>query len=225
MMIAFFHMTLLLFFLLFPCVDSLNFQMPRFDPSATNMVYQRDVVPAVGADNLIDKNDFFCRVGRATYAEKVLLWDSNNPARTIDFTTHFSFSIITQGTVNGHGIAFFLTRVKFQIPSNSTGGFLGLFDPTTSDSTQNQIVTVEFDTYSNPEWDPPFEHVGINNTSIASAVYTRWNASLHSGENTDVSISYNASTKNLSVSWSYENSTRENVTSLSYQIDLAKIFP
>ncbi|PON32724.1 Serine/threonine protein kinase [Parasponia andersonii] len=224
-MITSFHMTLLLFFLVFPCVDSLDFQISRFDPNAANMVYQGDAVPSVGAIDLIDKSDYLCRVGWATYAEKVPLWDSSNPTKVSDFTTNFSFTIVTQGTVYGHGIAFFLAPVGFQIPPNSAGGFLGLFNTTTSDSSQNQIVTVEFDTFPNPEWDPPFEHVGINNDSIASAVYTRWNGSMHSGDNTDVWISYNSSTKNLSVYWSYENSTRENVTSLSYEIDLAKILP
>ncbi|PQP99863.1 hypothetical protein Pyn_05596 [Prunus yedoensis var. nudiflora] len=47
----------------------------------------------------------------------------------------------------------------------------------------NQIVLVEFDSYANPEWDPRYEHVGINNNSIASAVSTSWNAtSFHSGD-------------------------------------------
>jgi hypothetical protein len=76
------------------------------------------------------------------------------------------------------------------------------------------------------EWDPPVEHVGININSIASAVYTPWNASFHSGDIANVWITYNASTKNLSVSWSYKRTfnSQEN-TSLSYIIDLSKVLP
>ncbi|KAL0431410.1 UNVERIFIED_CONTAM: L-type lectin-domain containing receptor kinase IX.1 [Sesamum radiatum] len=62
----------------------------------------------------------------------------------------------------GNGLAFFLAPIDFQIPPNSAGGFLGLFNPSTRDQTQTQIVSVEFDLYANPEWDLPYEHVGIN---------------------------------------------------------------
>ncbi|XVF77609.1 hypothetical protein PTKIN_Ptkin14bG0059800 [Pterospermum kingtungense] len=60
-------------------------------------------------------------------------------------------------------------------------------------------------------------HVRININSSESSVYTRWNASFHSGGTADVWISYNASTKNLTVS--QENST------LSFHIDLRQILP
>ena len=161
-----------------------------------------------------------------TYAEKVPLWDSNT-GNLADFTTHFSFIIDTRGIPNyASGLAFFLAPVEFDIPPNSVAGFLGLYNTTNSDSSKNQLVHVEFDSFANPEWDPTFEHVGINNNSIASAVYTTWNASFHSGDTADVWITYNASTMNLSVSWTYQrtSNTQEN-TSLSYQIDLRKVLP
>ncbi|XP_016673177.2 L-type lectin-domain containing receptor kinase IX.1-like, partial [Gossypium hirsutum] len=130
--------------------------------------------------------------------------------------------------LSNNGLVFFLAPVGSQIPPNSAGGFLGLFNTTTSDSSQNQIVLVEFDTFENPEWDPTGigSHVGINENSISSANYTRWNASFHSGDTADVVINYNATTKNLSVSWSYQNTNnpREN-SSLSYQIDLMTVLP
>ncbi|KAF3440202.1 hypothetical protein FNV43_RR18483 [Rhamnella rubrinervis] len=120
----------------------------------------------------------------------------------------------------------FLAPQGFQIPPNSAGGFLGLFNTTTSDSSQNQIVLVEFDSFSNPEWDPPIEHVGINSNSISSAVFTPWNVSLHSEDNIDVWIAYNSTTKNLSVHWTYQTTSNSNEnTSLSYQIDLKKVLP
>ncbi|KAB1201375.1 L-type lectin-domain containing receptor kinase IX.1 [Morella rubra] len=92
-------------------------------------------------------------------------------------------------------------------------------------SSQNQIVVVEFDSYAN-EWDPPFQHVGINKNSISSAVYTPWNFSLHGADTIVASILYNATTKNLSVFWTYQRtSIPHDNTSLSYNIDLSKVLP
>uniref|UniRef100_A0A2N9FYU8 Protein kinase domain-containing protein n=1 Tax=Fagus sylvatica TaxID=28930 RepID=A0A2N9FYU8_FAGSY len=199
--------------------------MSRFESNGLNIVYHGDAVPSVGAIQM-NKVNYLCRVGWATYVERVPLWDSNT-GNLSDFTTHFSFIIDTQGSPSyGHGVTFFLAPVGFEIPPNSAGGFLGLFNTTNSDSSQNQIVLVEFDSFVNPGWDPPVEHVGINNNSISSAVYTNWNASLHSGDTADVWINYNASAKNLSVSWTYQktSNSQEN-TNLSYTIDLMKALP
>ncbi|KAL4644436.1 hypothetical protein ACB092_02G165000 [Castanea dentata] len=167
---------------------------------------------------------YLCHVGMATYAENVPLWDSKS-GDLANFKTHFSFTIDTQGRLNyGNGIAFFLAPVEFQIPPNSIGGFLGLYNTTFSDSPKNQIVHVEFDSYANIKWDPNITHVGINNNSIHSSVYTTWDPSFHSGHVADVWIIYNASTKNLSVSWNYQTTSNpEETTSLSYQIDLRKV--
>ncbi|XP_059440031.1 L-type lectin-domain containing receptor kinase IX.1-like [Corylus avellana] len=216
---------LFLFLLLLPTAYSVSFQITRFDPTATDILYYGDAVPSVGAIEM-NKVDYINRVGWAVYATRVPLWDSHT-RRLADFTTHYSFTIDTQGASSyGHGLAFFLAPVGFEIPPNSAGGFLGLFNTTTSDSPQNQILLVEFDSFSNPEWDPSFEHVGINNNSVSSAVYTPWNASLHSGDTADVWITYNGSTKNLTVSWKYRRTSNvwEN-TSLFYEIDLMEILP
>jgi hypothetical protein len=139
----------------------------------------------------------------------VPLWDSNS-GNLSDFTIHFSFLINhTQAMSSsyGHGHAFFLASVGFEIPPNSGASFLGLFNTTTRNSSQNQTVLVEFDSSVDPNWDHPVEHVGINNNSIASAVYTPWNVSSHNGDNANVWIVYNASTKNLGVSWSYKRTS------------------
>ncbi|KAK6923868.1 Legume lectin domain [Dillenia turbinata] len=219
------YLILSIFICRLPFTDQLSFQISRFGPAATNILYQGDAEPSVGA---IEMNNvkYLCRVGRVTFAERVRLWDSRT-GKLSDFSTHFSFIIDTQGAPTyGHGIVFFLAPVGTEIPPNSSGGFLGLFNTTTSDLSNNQIVTVEFDSFPNPEWDPSFQHVGINNNSIASAVVTPWNASLHSGDTADAWIVYNASTKNLTVFWAYlsEPSFKQN-SSLSYTIDLMKVLP
>ncbi|XP_021274201.1 L-type lectin-domain containing receptor kinase IX.1-like [Herrania umbratica] len=229
MAIAFYNILILhllcSLFLLLPSANSINFSIPRFDPNANDILYQGDAAASVGAIEF-NKINYLCRVGWATYAEGVHLWDANT-GKLSDFTSRFSVTIDTQNSSTyGHGVAFFLAPVGSQIPPNSAGGFLGLFNTTTSDLSTNQIIMVEFDTFPNPEWDPSIVHVGINNNSIASAVYTPWNASFHSDDPADVLITYNATTKNLSVSWSYKktNNPKEN-SSLSYQIDLMKVLP
>ncbi|KAH7861321.1 hypothetical protein Vadar_024591 [Vaccinium darrowii] len=214
-----------LILLLLPIASSDYFQFSNFSQATTDVLYQGDAGTLAGA---VDFNSviYLCRVGWATYAPRVQLWDSATGTLS-DFTTNFSFIIDTLESTNyGHGLVFFLAPVGFQIPPNSAGGFLGLFNTTTSNSAKNQMVTVEFDSYPNPEWDPAYGHIGINNNSIGSVVTTPWNASLYSGQTCHASITYNASTKNLSVFWSYEgNSNLHGNSSLSYKIDLMEILP
>ncbi|KAJ0041165.1 hypothetical protein Pint_27412 [Pistacia integerrima] len=218
------------FIVLLPSAASLGFRLSGFDPNDNRILYQGDAVASVGTVALNFRDTYTCRVGWATYAERVPLWNPETQELS-DFTTKFSFIIDTQGSSQyGSGLAFFLAPVGFQIPPNSAGGFLGLFNTTTAYSSSNQIVMVESDSNWNAEWDPPDlpeqDHVGINNNSIASAVYTRWNASFHSPDTADVQITYNATTKNLSVSWSYrQTSHSQENTSLSYLIDLRKVLP
>ncbi|XP_010023419.2 L-type lectin-domain containing receptor kinase IX.1 [Eucalyptus grandis] len=220
-------LSLLSSFLLVYSVICLEFNISRFDPAANDILYEGDAKPMVGAVDMTSQL-YFCHVGRVTYNEKVRLWDSGS-GKLSDFTTHFQFTIDTNGQSHGHyaaGFAFFMAPVGFQIPVNSIGGFLGLYNTTNSDSSQNQIVHVEFDSFANPEWDPNYEHVGINTKSIASAVTTPWNVTYHSGDTVDAWINYNASTMNLSASWSFQTTPnpQEN-TSLSYQIDLRTVLP
>ncbi|KAI4317482.1 hypothetical protein L6164_025348 [Bauhinia variegata] len=208
--------------------NSLSFQKPGFDSSDASIVCLGSAAPRVGAIEFNVYELYTCQAGWAIYAEKLRLWDSNT-GKLADFTTHYSFIINTQGNPPGeygHGIAFFLAPVGFQIPPNSDGGFLGLYNTTTAYSSQSQIVHVEFDSYPNPEFNETFEHVGINNHSISSSNFTQWNASLHSGDLVYVWITYNSTTKSLSVYWKYQNtSNSQENTYLSYQIDLMEVLP
>ncbi|KAF5454345.1 hypothetical protein F2P56_024017 [Juglans regia] len=219
---------LFFFLLLLPStVYSVYFQITRFDPSSTDMLYMGDAVPSGGAIEMNLVGNYFCRVGWVVYARKVPVWDSETGKLT-DFTTHYSFTIDTLGTRRyGDGLAFFLAPVGFKIPPNSEGEFLGLFNTTTSTSShQSKIVHVEFDSFVNSEWDPEVQHVGISINSLRSANYTAWNASLHSGDTADVWITYTASTKKLSVSWKYGTTSNagEN-TNLSFETDLMQVLP
>ncbi|XVE83028.1 hypothetical protein DITRI_Ditri16bG0053800 [Diplodiscus trichospermus] len=143
-----------------------------------------------------------------------------------DFSTQFSFQINIQNASKWLWLCFFLAPVGFQIPPNFAGGFLRLFNSTTSDSHSNQIVSIVFDSFENPKWDlhGNSDHVRINNNFIASTVYNHWNASFHSEDTAIVFITYNSTTKNLTASWSYvaKNNPLEN-SNLSFQIDLTKV--
>lgn len=209
-------------FFLIPLANSVYFQISRFSPDDPRIIFQGDAV--ISSEEIeFNKVDYINRVGQAIYAEKIPIWDSNS-RKLSDFTSHFTFFIDTENyTTYGHGLTFFLAPPGFQIPPNSGGGFLGLFNTSTSGSSQNHIVLVEFDSFSNPEWDPPFQHVGINYNSISSSVFTPWNVSLHSGEIADSWIVYNGTTKNLTVFWRYGR-TGPN-SSLSYGIDLMEVLP
>ncbi|XP_004509713.1 L-type lectin-domain containing receptor kinase IX.1-like [Cicer arietinum] len=222
-----FYTLLPLFFMFFTFkAYSIHLQISRFNPSDANLIYQGSASPSEGEVDFNINDKYTCQVGRVMYSKKVLLWDSKTGQLT-DFTTHYTFVIDTQNSQTyGHGLAFFLATFGIEIPPNSSGGFLGLFNTTTMDSSSNQIVHVEFDSYANSEWDETTQHVGINNNSIKSSVSTPWNASLHSGDVAEVWISYNSTTKDLSVSWKYKStSIPQEKTTLSYQIDLKKALP
>ncbi|PIN03723.1 Serine/threonine protein kinase [Handroanthus impetiginosus] len=215
-----FNIAIFLVFLI-PFSHSVNFQVSRFSPDVTVTLLEGDaVINSLGEINLTSL-DFGCRVGRIIYNGKVPLWDSNSEILA-DFTSRFSFTIDTEKQKEyGNGIAFFLAPVGFQIPPNSAAGFLGLFNTSTTDSTQSQIVSIEFDSFVNA-WDPQYEHVGINKNSLRSLVSAPWNVTLHSGEHADAWIVYNSTTSNLSVFWSYGSSPN---SSLSLQINLKEVLP
>ncbi|KAJ7013236.1 L-type lectin-domain containing receptor kinase IX.1-like [Populus alba x Populus x berolinensis] len=108
------------------------------------------------------------------------LWDEASGNLT-DFTTHFSFSIDSQGRRNNQ-------------PLNTT---------------DNQFVAVEFDIFQN-YFDPPGEHVGIDINSMQSVNNITWLCDISGGRITEAWISYNSSTHNLSVAFTgYRNNAVE----------------
>ncbi|WJX93515.1 hypothetical protein P8452_75030 [Trifolium repens] len=215
-----------LIFIITFSVNSIYFKFSRFDPNDVDLVYQGSAAPLDRLVNFNINDLYTCQAGRVLYSEKVLIWDSKTGKLT-DFTTHYTFIINTQNyTAYGHGLAFFLAPFGFEIPPNSDGGFLGLFNTTTMDSPSNKMVHVEFDSYANGEWGETSEHVGINNNSVISSASITWNASKHSGDPAEVWISYNSTTKNLTVYWKYQATIDpQEKTSLSYRIDLTKVLP
>nr|XP_043633489.1 L-type lectin-domain containing receptor kinase IX.1-like [Erigeron canadensis] len=215
---------------LFRLTESVDFKIDRFDAGDTSITYSGDAAVSAGVVQLINTKTTYPygRVGQAIYADPVQIWDRHSHKLT-DFTTHFTFIIDAYAENSySHGLGFFLAPVSFQIPPNSGGGFLGLFNSTYTDSSQNQMIVVEFDTFWNMQFDPPKvgTHVGINRNSISSANCTYWNASLHSGDSGDAWVSYNSTAQMLDLRWSYGAGNDSNTdTGLSYQVDLREVLP
>ncbi|KAK9949153.1 hypothetical protein M0R45_004691 [Rubus argutus] len=217
------HLIIFIHFFFIPICHPLSFSMNRFDHSATNIIYEGDAAPNSGVIEL--NTPSYCRVGRATYAEPLHLWEGSLAS---DFTSNFSFTVDTLNSTSfADGFAFFLAPVHYPIPPNSNGPDLGLFNATTRFSSQNQLVTVEFDTHYNPEFgiDPaPGPHIGITNKTISSVVHANWDPFLYSGKEGRARITYNAATNNLSVFCTYDDSNAGNY-SISLLIDLKKSLP
>ncbi|KAI3690134.1 hypothetical protein L2E82_48109 [Cichorium intybus] len=215
-----------LFFL--PLSESVYFKFTGFPFDQTNIVYSGDAKSSRGAIEFNEVN-IPSLVGHAKYADAVQIWDRRSKKLT-DFTTHFTFIIETQPPESpGHGLAFFFAPVDFQIPPNSAGPYLGLFNKSYTKSSKNNIIYVEFDSFKNI-WDPPFDppsgHVGINTNWLESDISTAWNASLHSGDPADAWVSYNSTTQMLNLSWRYgADSTSGENTSLLYRVDLREVLP
>jgi hypothetical protein len=154
------------------------------------------------------------------------LWDAKT-GRLTDFTTHFTFVINAVNIFeHGDGLSFFISPLQSNIPKDSSGGFLGLFDSATAfNMSLNQIVAVEFDTYKNA-WDPSDDHVGINVNSIASEADVTWKSSIRNGSTGNAWVTYNSTAKNISVFLTYAaNPVFSGNYSLSYVVDLRNVLP
>ncbi|KAK4724233.1 hypothetical protein R3W88_027012 [Solanum pinnatisectum] len=236
-MVVFFSLSSLKYLLLIiiiPLATSLSFNFDTFTPNDHNVTYERDASPENGAilltKNLLNR-DINASIGRAIYSKPLHLWDKASRNLT-DFTTHFSFSINSQGrTKYGDGFAFFLAPAGSTIPYNTTrGGSLGLASNNERlNSSSNHFVAVEFDTYQNP-YDPRGDHVGVDINSMQSLVNVTWFSSIPNGTKTDAWINYNSNSKNLSVVFTGFQPQGNNITltvlqNLSYNLDLREYLP
>ncbi|XP_019233767.1 PREDICTED: L-type lectin-domain containing receptor kinase IX.1-like [Nicotiana attenuata] len=226
-----YYLVFLLIIIIIPLVTSLSFNFDSFNPNDQNVTYEEDAFSANGViqltKNQLDRGSGVS-IGRATYFKTLHLWDKASGNLT-DFTTHFSFSINSQGrTAYGDGLAFFLAPAGSRIPENTTiGGSLGLtIDTQQLNTSNNHFVAVEFDTFNN-WYDPQGDHVGIDINSMQSVVNLTWFSSIPNGNRTDAWISYNSTSKNLTVVFTgfRANSTVTVQQSLSHNLDLREYLP
>ncbi|XWS45044.1 hypothetical protein CRYUN_Cryun15aG0102700 [Craigia yunnanensis] len=164
-----------------PVSPGIYFHISPFHPNDNRILNQGDAKPSDGVIEFNNVN-YRYRVGWATYANKVPLWNSKT-GKLSDFNTRIGFTITMSNLSEySHGFAFFLAPVGSHIPTNSAGALLGLFNTTNRVSALGQVVLVDFDTLKD-RWDPDEldNHVGINNNSITSANYTSWNKAFTGG--------------------------------------------
>ncbi|KAJ9177494.1 hypothetical protein P3X46_012710 [Hevea brasiliensis] len=219
------------FVLLLPHVNSTSFSFNTFYPNMGGISFQGDAFSSSGvlqlSRNQIDNNLTYS-AGRASYIRPVHIWDAQT-GRLTDFTTRFSFIAkdVKDPTIYGDGLTFFLAPLESEIPPKAVGGYLALFSPETAlnASKANQIVAVEFDSYSNP-WDPSYDHVGINVNSIFSVAEVMWKNNIYDGAVVNAWVNYDSVTKNLSVFVSdAQNPVFRGVYSFSYTVDLSDVLP
>ena len=224
---------LFFFLLLLPPVLSISFNLTSFNDTYINCTgdalinsyRQIEVTRDTRKENITQS------VGRATYKEPVRLWE-NRTGRLTDFTTHFSFKIEAtspNAEWSADGLAFFITANGSNLPYNKTkvgGGALGLLDFALDNSTQNEIVAVEFDTFQN-DFDPSANHVGIDVNSVKSKANVTWPRSIISnGETVNAWVGYNSTTQNLSVFLTYAISPDSNkTTGLFDYVNLKNVLP
>ena len=144
------------FMLLLTPAMSIFFNFPKFSDENITLVPDAYINAEGNIELTRNKATASSRgsVGCALYKERVLLWDNSTGRQTVtDFTTHFSFIILPlNDTMPGDGLAFFIAPFNLTIPTNNTvGENLGLLSgETTVTDSQNQTLTVEFDTCQNP---------------------------------------------------------------------------
>ncbi|KAH7860484.1 hypothetical protein Vadar_013928 [Vaccinium darrowii] len=225
-------------FLPFPFANSISFNFSSFNPNQPEIQFQGDAImqPYHGNDGSseemlqltkypLDGTLPTSSVGRATYSTPIHIWDSKT-GNLADFNTHFSFIIapLDRNSPVGDGLSFFLSPQNATIPSDSAGGFLGLFNNSNTD-TNNQIVAVEFDTYQN-SWDPSPNHIGIDVNSIESVAYVTPDTSMANSKIANAWVDYNSTTKTLSVYLTYElNPVFQGNYDLSHVVDLSNVLP
>ncbi|XP_042386728.1 L-type lectin-domain containing receptor kinase IX.1-like [Zingiber officinale] len=216
-----------------PLATALSFDFPSFNQSSlSNITFVDDASWSSGHIQLTKNqitDDMQSSLGRAVYVDPLLLW--NNEDNLTDFSTHFAFIINPNGQEHpGDGMAFFLSPFPSNIPNNTGGCGLGVFNVSvcmygTDSNFSEPIVAVEFDTFPNI-YDPGNPHVGIDVGSTRSVVYQIWeddgngNGSKWQGE---AWVSYDSGTHNLSVFLTLEHGNRTTNYSLSYIVDLRKV--
>lgn len=173
------------------------------------------------------------QVGRLRYLQPLHLWDdSDGRLKVADFTTGFSFVIISsdQDNKTRDGIALFLAKPPFEIPEPIDGACIGLVTHDKTFASNDPFVALEFDTFRN-DFDPQdlHEHVGINAKSMVSEEVSPWSCNILSKipKVNNATINYNSRLKLLSVYFrGYDqDSNMPGEKKMSYEINLAKHLP
>ncbi|KAK7270327.1 hypothetical protein RIF29_23388 [Crotalaria pallida] len=206
--------------------DSLSFTLNNFSPNEKDLILQGDaqILSTNNALQLTSPNTH--TVGRALYSTPVRLSELRT-GRIATFDTNFTFvvnSLAAPDQVPADGLAFFIAPINTTIPSNSSGGYLGLFSPQTAlNRSMNQVVAVEFDNFGN-SWDPPSgdSHVALLHNSISASNLTGFER--REGVTATVRITYTPPTTNrtgvLRVTASYPPNTQFTTRAIPLNVNI-----
>ncbi|WOG82685.1 hypothetical protein DCAR_0101851 [Daucus carota subsp. sativus] len=213
------------------CGAQLSFNYSTFSPNTKGINYDGNATASnPGIQLTLNQNDRGLNQssGLATYFEAMHLWD-NKSGSIADFSSNFSFKIDSRGLSNySDGMTFFLAPVGFTMPRKQQGAGLGLvYVDQNFNSSLIQFVAVEFDTHANLDYpvDPPYDHVGIDISSMTSVKTMRWRNRIPDGFMNEAWISYSSSAKNLTVSFTSFVDSEPSIESLWYEVDLSKCLP
>ena len=122
----------------------------------------------------------------------------------------------------GDGVAFFVGAYPPDLPPDSDGGLLGLFDEPFNPVNTNSpaTVAVEFDAYKN-EWDPKntTSHVGVDVNNISSVAYAALPDGCFNGT-MSAWVRYDANASTLSVTLRFDDRPGLGVYNVSACVDL-----
>ncbi|XP_014506558.1 L-type lectin-domain containing receptor kinase IX.1 [Vigna radiata var. radiata] len=221
---ACFHVTLTLLLLVTPHAASLEFNYQQFGDTGNVFNTSGDVQAAQGILQLTEyKPDSY---GRVVYNKLLHLWDKSS-GKVADFTTHFFFTINTPNkTYHGDGITFFLADPKFP-DSKIDGSGIGLASREQLRSINYAkdfpFVAVEFDTLAN-DWDPKYDHVGIDVNAINTTHTTEWYTSMDQ-RGYDAEISFESVSNRLSVTFTGYKDNAKIEQTLFAVVNLSDILP
>ncbi|MED6206402.1 hypothetical protein PIB30_026497 [Stylosanthes scabra] len=161
-------------------------------------------------------------VGRVTYSNPIRLWDRST-GEVASLHTTFKFLIDAPYTTPpADGLAFFIAPHNATLPPDSYAALLGLFPGPPDEIHSNNIVAVEFDTFTNHVYqDPDYKHIGIDVNSIISKATTEWKY-WRNGVSDNVRVEYDPHSKKLKVTSYY---TSGDIIELSHEIDLTTVLP
>ncbi|KAL4358596.1 hypothetical protein S83_030568 [Arachis hypogaea] len=198
--------------------ETVSFNYNSFNQGNPAITFQGDVTVLSDGNLLLTNLNKSNSVGRVLYAMPVRIW-SNATGNVASFVTSFSFEMKDYNDyVPADGIIFFIAPEDTQIPAGSIGGgTLGVSDTKGA----GHFVGVEFDTYSNSEYnDPPTHHVGIDVNSVKSLKTVPWNSV--SGAVVKVTVIYDSSSKTLSVAVTNDNG---DITTIADVVELKAKLP
>ncbi|WOK98842.1 putative L-type lectin-domain containing receptor kinase S.5 [Canna indica] len=136
--------------------------------------------------------------GRVFYKDTFKL-HRNNGSTITSINSTFIFNIRPLTQPGGEGFAFILTNNP-DLPSNSSGQWLGIVNNKTNNVSRNQIVAVEFDTRKSFAEDLDDNHVGLDVNGIKSVgqlTFSSVDINISAGTDVGISISFDAASSSF----------------------------